>query len=293
VGRVPKSENKRLWNSFRELSRQFNQDKNYFYKQQKAEEKGFVDAKRALIDEVKIILDDPNYRDHINRMKAVQNDWKKTGRISRKLSIKLWEEFKTLTNLYFDRLTNKVEVLSAEDQAKLASQTNFVEQVLKTEAPTTPKKLETFIEEQVEQWQGLNPNATSPAQRKLINHLVGLWDATSLSTKEKAAHKFATQLSLIKNDVDALNKEHAVQKKKIDEISTELIQLQNNLQFFSNSSSDNPMVVEVNKKIEQLSKQKEVLSEKTNAVKSFVRSLNKQNDEAATETSENTEAGED
>ena len=53
------------------------------------------------------------------------------------------------------------------------------------------------------------------------------------------------------------------------------------------------MVVEVNKKIEQLSKQKEVLSEKTNAVKSFVRSLNKQNDEAATETSENTEAGED
>ena len=293
VGRVPKSENKRLWNSFRELSRQFNQDKNYFYKQQKAEEKGFVDAKRALIDEVKTILDDPNYRDYINRMKAVQNDWKKTGRISRKLSNKLWEEFKTLTNLYFDRLKNKVEALSAEDQAKLASQTNFVEEVLKTEAPTTPKKLETFIEEQVEQWQGLNPNASSPAQRKLINHLVGLWDATSLSTKEKAVYKFATQLSLIKNDADALNKEHAAQKKKIDEISTELIQLQNNLQFFSNSSSDNPMVVEVNKKIEQLSKQKEVLSEKTNAIKSFVRNLNKQSDEGVTETTEDTEAGED
>ncbi|MDC1401905.1 DUF349 domain-containing protein [Flavobacteriaceae bacterium] len=293
VGRVPKSENKRLWNSFRELSRQFNQDKNYFYKQQKAEEKGFVDAKRALIDEVKTILDDPNYRDYINRMKAVQNDWKKTGRISRKLSNKLWEEFKTLTNLYFDRLKNKVEALSAEDQAKLASQTNFVEEVIKTESPTTPKKLETFIEEQVEQWQGLNPNASSPAQRKLINHLVGLWDATSLSTKEKAVYKFATQLSLIKNDADALNKEHAAQKKKIDEISTELIQLQNNLQFFSNSSSDNPMVVEVNKKIEQLSKQKEVLSEKTNAIKSFVRNLNKQSDEGVTETTEDTEAGED
>lgn len=293
VGRVRKSENKRLWNSFRELSRQFNQEKNYFYKQQKIEEKKFVDAKRALIEEVKSILEDPNYRDHVNRMKAVQNDWKKTGRISRKLSNKLWEEFKTLTNLYFDRLKNKVEALSAEDQAKLASQTNFVEQVIKTEAPTTPKKLETFIEEQVEQWQGLNPNASSPVQRKLINHLVGLWEATSLSAKDKAAQKFTTQLSLIKNDAAALNKEHAEQKKKIDEISTELIQLQNNLQFFSNSSSDNPMVVEVNKKIEQLSKQKEVLSEKTNAIKSFVRNLNKQSDEGATETTEDTEAGED
>ena len=282
VGRVPKNENKRLWNSFRELSRQFNQEKNHFYKQQKTEEKAFIDAKRALIDEVKAILDDPNYRDHINRMKAIQNDWKKTGRISRRLSNKLWEEFKALTNLYFDRIKNKVEALSAEDQAKLASQTNFVEQVLKTEAPTTPKKLETFINEQVEQWQGLNPEASSPAQRKLMQHLVGLWDASSLSAKEKASQKFATQLSLIKNDAEALNKEHASQKKKIDEIATELIQLQNNLQFFSNSSSDNPVVVEVNNKIELLSNQKEALSEKANAIKSFIRSLKKQ-EEANTE----------
>ena len=283
VGRVPKNENKRLWNSFRELSRQFNQEKNHFYKQQKTEEKAFVDAKRALIDEVKAILDDPNYRDHINRMKAIQNDWKKTGRISRRLSNKLWEEFKALTNLYFDRIKNKVEALSAEDQAKLASQTNFVEQVLKTEAPTTPKKLETFINEQVEQWQGLNPEASSPAQRKLMQHLVGLWDASSLSAKEKASQKFATQLSLIKNDAEALNKEHTSQKKKIDEIATELIQLQNNLQFFSNSSSDNPVVVEVNNKIELLSNQKEALSEKANAIKSFIRSLKKQEEADAVE----------
>ena len=286
VGRVPKNENKRLWNSFRELSRQFNQEKNHFYKQQKTEEKAFVDAKRALIDEVKAILDDPNYRDHINRMKAIQNDWKKTGRISRRLSNKLWEEFKALTNLYFDRIKNKVEALSAEDQAKLASQTNFVEQVLKTEAPTTPKKLETFINEQVEQWQGLNPEASSPAQRKLMQHLVGLWDASSLSAKEKASQKFATQLSLIKNDAEALNKEHASQKKKIDEIATELIQLQNNLQFFSNSSSDNPVVVEVNNKIELLSNQKEALSEKANAIKSFIRSLKKQEEADAVEDAE-------
>ena len=289
VGRVPKNENKRLWNSFRELSRQFNHEKNHFYKQQKTEEKAFVDAKRALIDEVKAILDDPNYRDHINRMKAIQNGWKKTGRISRRLSNKLWEEFKALTNLYFDRIKNKVEALSAEDQAKLASQTNFVEQVLKTEAPTTPKKLETFINEQVEQWQGLNPEASSPAQRKLMQHLVGLWDASSLSAKEKASQKFATQLSLIKNDAEALNKEHASQKKKIDEIATELIQLQNNLQFFSNSSSDNPVVVEVNNKIELLSNQKEALSEKANAIKSFIRSLKKQEQADAVEDAEENE----
>lgn len=275
AGRVPKNENKRLWNTFRELSREFNQAKNIFYKEQKSQEKQFIEAKKALIQEVATILDDPNWRDYVGRMKAVQTDWKKTGRISRKLSNKLWEEFKALTNLYFDRLKNKVEALSAADQAQLASQNNFVEALLKTEAPTTPKKLENFIDEQAEQWLSLNPQPNSPAQKKLIQHLVQLWEATSLSAKDKATHKFNTQLALIKNDEAGLNKEHTFLKKKIDEINTELIQLQNNLQFFSSSSNDNPVVVEVTSKIEKLSAQKEAFEEKTNAIKSLKRSLNK------------------
>ncbi len=275
VGRVPKNENKRLWNTFRELSREFNQAKNIFYKEQKSQEKQFIEAKKALIQEVATILDDPNWRDYIGRMKTVQTDWKKTGRISRKLSNKLWEEFKALTNLYFDRLKNKVEALSATDQAQLASQNNFVEALLKTEAPTTPKKLENFIDEQAEQWLSLNPRPNSPAQKKLIQHLVQLWEATSLSAKDKATQKFNTQLALIKNDEAGLNKEHTFLKKKIDEINTELIQLQNNLQFFSSSSNDNPVVVEVTTKIEKLSTQKEAFEEKTNAIKSLKRSLKK------------------
>ncbi len=291
VGRVPKNENKRLWNTFRELSREFNQAKNIFYKEQKSQEKQFIEAKKALIQEVATILDDPNWRDYVGRMKAVQTDWKKTGRISRKLSNKLWEEFKALTNLYFDRLKNKVEALSAADQAQLASQNNFVEALLKTEAPTTPKKLENFIDEQAEQWLSLNPRPNSPAQKKLIQHLVQLWEATSLSAKDKATQKFNTQLALIKNDEAGLNKEHTFLKKKIDEINTELIQLQNNLQFFSSSSNDNPVVVEVTTKIEKLSTQKEAFEEKTNAIKSLKRSLKKkqQAEEESTETTEENE----
>ncbi len=101
-------------------------------------------------------------------------------------------------------------------------------------------------------------------------------ESTSLSQKEKASQKFTTQLALIKQDADALNREHALQKKKIDEINNELIQLENNLQFFSSSSEENPVVIEVTTKIEKLSQQKEALEEKSNAIKSLKRALKKQ-----------------
>ncbi len=140
-----------------------------------------------MIEEVASILDDPNWRDQVGRMKSVQTDWKKTGRISRKLSNKLWEEFKALTNLYFDRLKNKTEALSAADQAALAAQNNSVESLLKTEAPTTPKKLEHFIDEQVEQWLNLNPTVNSPIQKKLLQHLVSLWSRLPSRKKRRQA----------------------------------------------------------------------------------------------------------
>ena len=278
VGRAPKADNRRLWNRFREVSRNYNHAKNQFYKEHKQQERNHIEAKKALIAEVAGILEDPNWREHVGRMKSVQNDWKKTGRISRRLSNKLWEEFKGLTNLYFDRLKNKVEALSAEDQAKLAAQNNFVEEVLKKEAPTTPKKLEEFIDEQIKQWLGLEPQNNSAGQKKMLQHLVGLWEATSLSKKEKTAQQFATQLSCIKHDAGELNKEHSQLKKQLDEIAQELIQLENNLQFFSSSSGDNPMLKEVNKKIEQLNQRKSAFEEKANAVKSLKRALKKQSE---------------
>ena len=38
-------------------------------------------------------------------------------------------------NLYFDRLKNKAKALSAEDQAKLAAQNNFVDELIKALPP--------------------------------------------------------------------------------------------------------------------------------------------------------------
>ena len=77
VGRAPKADNKRLWNRFREVSRNYNHAKNLFYKQHKQQERTYVEAKKALIAEVATILEDPNWRDYVGRMKSVQNDWKK------------------------------------------------------------------------------------------------------------------------------------------------------------------------------------------------------------------------
>ncbi len=275
IGSVSKKENKQIWDRFRSVTRQFNKGKNDFYKQQKSQEKEFVLEKRNLIKEIKNILEDPDYRSYFKRMIAIQDEWKNSGRVSRKLSTKLWKEFKTSTNLYFDKLRNKSNAFNEKDQAANKIQQKFYDNLIKQKAPTTPKKLEDFINNVILDWQSIDSQPNQAIQKKLLSHLNGLLNETSLTKKEKEKEKFNTYLKLIKEDEDALNKEYNLIRKKIADFSNELIQLQNNLQFFSNSSSDNPLVSEVNTKIKKLSEMKESLEHKINAIKTLKRTLKK------------------
>jgi hypothetical protein len=72
VGQVTKKHSTNSWTRFREISREFNQKKNQFYKSQKAEQKKNIDLKKAFINEVKEILEHNDWRSYSNRMKNIQ-----------------------------------------------------------------------------------------------------------------------------------------------------------------------------------------------------------------------------
>lgn len=294
LGRVPKGENKALWTAFRENCRAFNHEKNIFYKTQKQNEREFVAQKRALIDEVNGILNDPQWREHLNRMKQVQADWKKTGRISRKLSNKLWEEFRTATNTYFDRLKNKATAFSPEDQAIIKAKQAYLDEIKKEEAPKDTEELYAYIGAFAEHWEAMGAPSGGPLknlQAEVLKYIHALWENTDLKGKEKAEALFKSRMLLIKTDKAELDKEHIELNKKVEEANNERIQLQNNLAFFSDTSTDNPLVKDVTTKIDRLSEQIDQWTDKINALKSMKRGLKKQAEES-TPAEENSEENE-
>ena len=292
IGRIPKAQNKAVWNEFRLTLKNFNHQKNEFYKTQKQEEKTHIEQKKALITEVKSILESTDWRSYTNRMKAIQVAWKKTGRISRKLSNQLWEEFKTATDLYFARLKNKEEAYSEQDQAILKAKRAYFEDFKSQEAPTEAETLTVYIETAFRNWTTMgkpSEGVKNSMQKEYTDFLRGLWNKTDLKGEEKVAAQFKTDLLLLKDNEEGLNKEHILLKKKIDESKTELIQLENNLTFFSTTSCESPMVQEVNVKIKKLNDQIEYWGSKVKQIKTLSRELKKSlKTDGAEETDEET-----
>ena len=74
-----------------------------------------------------------------------------------------------------------------------------------------------------------------------------------MSKKEAELIKFSNRIEyLVENkDERRIQNETIFIQRKIDEIQSEILQLETNVQFFSNAKADNPLLKEINKNIDR------------------------------------------
>ena len=285
IGQVPKADSKATWSKFRTVSREINHQKNIFYKSQKTEQKNNIDLKKNLIQEVKDILEKENWKDFNDRMKNIQKDWREIGFVPRKLSNVLWEEFKAICNLYFDRVKSGYQKINEAEAAAYNVKNEFVENLKTLSLPNDIKALKIFYSERWKQFNDLGA-LTGSTNKKLFADLskvfASLIEKSKLEESDKEEIKTYIKLLLIENNEDELNQEIQNVKKKTDEINTEIRQLENNLEFFSKTSSDNPLFKEVSSKIADLKIRNKFWENRLVSTRQIMRRLKAKLDEEAT-----------
>ena len=255
IGQVTKKHSKATWNSFREISREINREKNQFYKSQKIEQRKNIDLKKALIQEVKDILEKDDWRSYSTRMKDIQKDWRNIGFIPRKFSNELWEEFRSNCNLFFERIKSGYQKISEEELEVQNKKETFIRSIKDFKIPTDIEAFKIFSDQQWDAFQQLGTLTGNNNKIFIENYNKALSEVIDSSLMEEEIKKEAKnhlRFFIIKDDDNELSREIQNIKKKIEEINSEVRQLENNLDYFSNSSSDNPLLVEVSSKLEDL-----------------------------------------
>ena len=94
-------------------------------------------------------------------------------------------------------------------------------------------------------------------------------DNLSLDKNEVNIWKFTNLIDsyLTEKDIKKLDNEQMFVRKKIDEITREIQQLENNLSFFSISNKNNPLVLNVHKKVNEFKDELAIWKEKLNYIK--------------------------
>ena len=83
--------------------------------------------------------------------------------------------------------------------------------------------------------------------------------------------RFANRMEQLSdaNDSRKIEGEKIFLSRKIDEVQSEIFQLENNIQFFANAKKDNPILLEVHNNIARHREELETLKEKLHQVRNI------------------------
>jgi hypothetical protein len=252
IGYVSAKESKTSWKSFREVGTDFMRLKNIFYKQQKKAFNSNIEAKKNLIKLSKEILDIENWKNCIQKMKDFQKEWKIIGFVPRKLDNKLWKEFSDIQKEYFNRLKSGYQHISAEKEVLLSKKKSFldkIQNVIFTDEIGTIK--EEYFAHCIKWGQlGTLDSKNEIKMNQLLNDiLIRQIKKTKLDKEDLNSVIKNINFSVLKSDPQRLEKEFQAIKSLLFNLQAELTQLENNLEFFSNSSVENPLFKNVEKQI--------------------------------------------
>ncbi|RKS13800.1 uncharacterized protein DUF349 [Flavobacterium sp. 120] len=256
AGKVPSDVNEETWAGFKTAVRNFNSFKNSFYKDIKKDQNDNLSKKTALVAKAKELQESLDFAATTPIMKQIQDEWKQIGHVPRKYSDKIWKEFKDACNHYFDKLKEQKNEENGEEVEAFDNKKAYLETLREFQLTGDHKTDLDAIKLHIETWKnfGKVPFPRRHIEGKFNKILDALFEKLSLSKKDTDMMRFANRMDHLSesNDTRKLDNEKIFLMRKIDEVQNEIFQLENNIQFFTNTRNakkENSIVLEVRKNI--------------------------------------------
>jgi hypothetical protein len=256
VGRTPQKEGDAIWAEFRAICDDFfNKKKEYFNTVH--EQQGDVrKMKMTLIEKAEAIQNSTDWQKTSQEMIRLQEQWKKQHMINEREEGKLFFRFRKACNTFFDAKKAHQDTVSASLEENVKAKEDILAKIsafsLGEEMADNVKQLKQFSQD----W---NSSGQAPfKERKRLNEafyakLDELYEKLNMDKGEKVLLQFKNKLerfAMAENADELLRREADYLRKQIDEIQKDMKTYENNMGFFKNAKKDNPLLKEVNEKID-------------------------------------------
>ncbi|WGK93925.1 MULTISPECIES: DUF349 domain-containing protein [Flavobacterium] len=269
AGKVPAEVSEATWAAFKAAVRNFNSFKNSFYKEIKKDQNDNLSKKQALVAKAKALQENTDFASTTPIMKQIQEEWKTIGHVPRKYSDSIWKEFREACNHYFDKLKEHKNEENSEEVAAFENKKAYLETLRSFQLTGDHKTDLEGIKSHIQHWKSLGkvPFGRRHIEGKFNKILDALFEKLSLSKKDSDMMRFTNRMDQLSesNDTRKLESEKIFLIRKIEEIQNEIFQLENNIQFFTNTKNakkENSIVLEVRKNIAIHKENLEVWKEK-------------------------------
>ncbi|MGZ3930464.1 MAG: DUF349 domain-containing protein [Bacteroidia bacterium] len=256
VGRTTLKDNDAVWAEFRGICDAFFEKKKAFFNVVHEKQGEVKKLKMGFIEKAEAMQNSTDWQKTSQDLMRLQDDWKKHILVNDREEGKLFFRFRKACNTFFDAKKAHFDGINAANEGNVAVKEEILARLnaftYGDDISGAISRLKQFASE----W---NTAGQVPVKEKkrlndaFYTKLDEYFDKLNMNKAEKAQLQFKSKIERLaasENASELLRREADHLKKQIDEINNSIRLYENNLGFFKNAKSDNPLLKEVNQKIE-------------------------------------------
>ena len=257
VGFGPKKENEEIWKVFRSECDFFFEKKKAFYAVIKEEYDAVAETKQRFVDQAEALKSSKDWKVTTEKLIQLQKKWKSVGSAGQKNEQRLWKAFRAACDEFFNAKSAFYAEKDKEFEGNLTVKQALIEKIAAFELPADKTEALEALKNFANQFNAIGhvPVAQKDEVYKAYKTAIDAkYAQLNIEGQEKEKIMFEARIETLKaspNAVKLLAKEKAELRKQIDELKSNVIQYENNLGFFSNTKKANPLIQDVEKKINQ------------------------------------------
>ena len=268
IGPAQKKLNDEIWVRFKGSMDTFFNNKKEFFSRLKEQQLENYNRKLQLCVEAETLAESKEWKKATDRIKKLQEEWKKVGPVPKRHSDKIWKRFRSACDAFFTSKSEHFSGIKGVEEENLRLKKELLERIkayeIKKERSENMEAIKAFQRE----WMAIGyvpmkyKDSVQDEYRKSID---ALFDKMKLNENELSTAEYRTMVEGMKDDPDSrdkVRKERNILTNKITKLREEIVVLENNIGFFSNSKQSEIMRAEYEKKINRAKNDVKVLEAK-------------------------------
>ena len=268
IGPAQKKLNDEIWARFKGSMDAFFNNKKEFFSRLKEQQLENYNKKLQLCIEAEALADSKEWKKATDRIKKLQEEWKTIGPVPKRHSDKIWKRFRSACDAFFTSKSEHFSGVKGVEEENLRLKKELLERIkayeLKKERSENMEAIKAFQRE----WMAIGyvpmkqKTALQDEYRKAID---ALFDKMKINENELSTAEYRNMVEGLKDDPesrDKVRRERNILTNKITKLREEIVVLENNIGFFSNSKQSEIMKAEYEKKINRAKNDVKVLEAK-------------------------------
>ncbi len=268
IGQAPKKLNDEVWARFKTSMDAFFDAKKDFFGKIKDQQVDNYNRKLELCVEAGSMQESTEWRKATDRLKYLQEEWKKIGPVPRRHSDKIWKRFRSACDTFFTRKSEHFTGIRGREDENLAKKNALIKEIEGFAVKKTKAENLDAVKAFQRAWMEIGhvpikvKDQLHAQYRKAIDNL---FEKMKISESEMSATEYRGMIENMKDDPDSrdrVRRERNTLNIKVNKLREEIMLWENNIGFFANSKQADIMKAEYEKKISKAKNELKLLEAK-------------------------------